>query len=174
MPRRAADEETLARVYRENVASVFAFFAYSVDAATAEDLTASTFERVIRSWRRFDRRRGSERTWVLTIARNLLTDHFRRQKHRQAVSIDEHPRVLDAFTSDPIRDRLDADELRSWLSLLGERERQVLALRYGADLTAADVAALLDLSADNVHQIVSRALRRLREEMGRQALSGSA
>ena len=44
----------LQQVYRSNVSSVYAFFSYSVDATTAEDLTAATFERVVRSWRRFD------------------------------------------------------------------------------------------------------------------------
>lgn len=162
---RRRDEDVLRRVYEDHVDAVYAFFAYAVRREQAEDLTASTFERVIRAWRRYDPSRAAERTWVLSIARNLLTDHYRRESHRRGVSLDEHPVILDTLRSDEdwAERRLDQDELRSWLAVLTERERDVLALRYGADLPAADIAALLDLSAANVHQIVSRALRRLRE-----------
>jgi RNA polymerase sigma-70 factor (ECF subfamily) len=162
--RRPSRDEELRRVYREHLRAVYAFLAYSVPTATAEDLTAATFERVIRAWDRFDPSKASERTWILAIARNILADHFRRQQHRAAVSLDEHPGLLDALRSDDWEDRrLSEDELRGWLGQLREREQQVLALRYGADLPAEDVAALLELSAANVHQIASRALRRLRE-----------
>ena len=156
----------LERVYREHVGAVYGFFAYSVPRAVAEDLTSSTFERVIRAWAAFDSARGSERTWILTIARNLLIDHFRRQSHRDAVSTDEHPVLLDDLVTgdEPFERALDADELRGLLRLLGERERQVLALRYAADLQAGDIAAMLDLTPANVHQILSRSLRRLREQ----------
>ncbi len=76
--KRLRDDELqeLRDVYRGNVSAVYAFFTYSVDAGTAEDLTAATFERVVRSWRRYDARRATVRTWVLVIARNILTDHF--------------------------------------------------------------------------------------------------
>lgn len=162
--RLAGSAEELQRVYRDHVDAVYGFLAYSVDRPTAEDLTAATFERVVRSWRRFDRRRGSERTWVLAIARNLLTDHFRAQRHREAVSTDEHPALLDRLVEDPdpLRGRLTAEELARWLAPLGHREREVLALRYAADLTTDEIAALLGLTAANVQQINSRSLRRLR------------
>jgi RNA polymerase sigma-70 factor (ECF subfamily) len=161
----AVSSHDLQRMYREHVDAVYAFLAYSVDANTAEDLTASTFEKVIRSWARYDARRAAERTWILSIARNVLIDHIRRQRHRAAVSLDEHPGVLEslAAAADEFERALTADELRGWLAPLGEREREILALRYGADLSAAEIAGLLDLSVDNVHQIVSRALRRLRQ-----------
>jgi RNA polymerase sigma factor (sigma-70 family) len=155
------------RVYEEHVDAVYAFFAYAVRKEAAEDLTASTFERVIGAWRRYDAARAGERTWILAIARNLLTDHYRRESHRRGVSLDEHPVLLDQLQTDDgwTQRRLDEDELRGWLSGLSQREREVLALRYGADLQAAEIGSLLDLSPANVHQIISRALRRLRERV---------
>lgn len=151
-------------MYRTHVRPVFAFLAYSVSAQTAEDLTATTFERVVRSWERFDPNKGSERTWVLSIARNVLTDHYRRQRHRSGPSIDQHPAIADslAATDDPLAAAVSASTVRGWLEVLSHREREVLALRFGADLSAREVAHQTGFSEANVHQITSRALRRLR------------
>lgn len=171
--RRPADD--LQRVYGENVQAVYAFFAYSVGRSTAEDLTSGTFERVIRAWGSYDAGRGSERSWILAIARNLLVDHFRRQSHRDALSTDEHPRLLEGlFEEDHSERALGADALRGWLGCLSEREREVLALRYAADLTGAEIGRLLELSTANVHQILSRSLRRLRDAAEAEPVSDSA
>lgn len=161
-------EAELRRVYREHVDAVYAFFAYTLARAHAEDLTSSTFERVVRHWDRYDAAKASERTWILAIARNLLTDHFRRSRLRDGISIDEHPALIDSLASDDEHGRrLERDEVRSWLEGLQPRERDLLALRYGADLTAKDIAALTDLTEANVHQILSRALRKLRDRAQR-------
>jgi RNA polymerase sigma-70 factor (ECF subfamily) len=162
--RRAASSDELRRVYREHVQAVFAFFGYAVSRETAEDLTASTFEKVIRAWSGYDAERGPERAWVLAIARNLLIDHYRRQSHRDTISTDQHPLLLDTLSSDDwIEQRLTHAELHDWLEQLGQREREILALRYGGDLRATEIAELTGLTSANVHQIVSRSLRRLRE-----------
>lgn len=159
------NDDELRRVYREHVDAVYAFLAYSVGRDHAEDLTASTFERVIKAWGRYDASKASERTWILSIARNALIDHYRRQSHRTATSLDEHPVLAEslAASGDPIAQALSADAFSSWLRDLADREREVLAMRYGADLSAAEISALLNLSEANVHQISSRAIRKLRE-----------
>lgn len=173
MPRRTAAADRarsqptageLDAVYRAHVASIYGFFAYSVGRDLAEDLTATTFERVIRSWSRFDASRSGERTWIYAIARNLLTDHLRRQRHRSGPSLDEHPALLDGIASseDPVQRTLDADAVSVWLRELRPRAREVLALRYCADFSVAEIARIMDLTEANVHQICSRALRHLR------------
>jgi RNA polymerase sigma-70 factor, ECF subfamily len=169
-----ADE--LLDVYRENVSAVYAFFAYSVSHETAEDLTATTFERVVRSWSRYDPERAGARTWILAIARNALSDHFRRRAHRDAVSLDEHPALAAslAASDDPAAQVLSEARVRDWLGRLEPREREVLALRFAADLPAADIARTLGLSEANVHQISSRALRRLHDQISSSEITGNA
>ena len=154
----------LEAVYREHVGAIYGFFSYSVGRDVAEDLTAATFERVVRSWSRFDASRSGERTWIYAIARNLLTDHLRRQRHRSGPSLDEHPALLDSIASadDALERTLDTDAVQRWLQQLRPREREVLALRYCVDLSVAEIARCMDLTEANVHQICSRALRRLR------------
>jgi RNA polymerase sigma-70 factor (ECF subfamily) len=174
--RNGARTDELLDVYRDNVHRVYAFFTYSVGHETAEDLTASTFERVVRSWNRFDPDYATPRTWIMAIARNILADHFRRQSHRKAVSLDEHPALAASLASsdDPAARCLSIATARDWLSRLEPREREVLALRFGADLPAADIARTLELSEANVHQISSRALRRLHDEIAPSELTGNA
>jgi RNA polymerase sigma factor (sigma-70 family) len=162
-----ADE--LDAVYREHVGSIYGFFSYSVGRDVAEDLTAATFERVVRSWGRFDASRSGERTWIFAIARNLLTDYLRSQRHRSGPSLDEHPALLDtlasqstASTEDPVQRTLNAEAVSGWLGQLRPREREVLALRYCADFSVAEIARIMQFTEANVHQICSRALRRLR------------
>jgi RNA polymerase sigma-70 factor (ECF subfamily) len=163
--RRPTSDDELRKVYEENVGAVYAFLAYSVSRDVAEDLTSATFERVLRAWGSFDPSRASVRAWILVIARHLLMDHYRRQRHRSGPSIDEHPVIIDTLVQpdDATARFLEAETAKSWLAELSARERDVLAMRYGADMTAAEIGRALDLSEANVHQINSRALRRLRQ-----------
>jgi RNA polymerase sigma-70 factor (ECF subfamily) len=147
-------------VYESHVWRVYGFLAYRLqDRATVEDLTQATFERALRAWGRFDRRRGSESTWLLAIARNLLIDHLRRDRAHPYEPLDE--RALEPVPG-PEERLTTAPELAAALAVLGDRDREVLALRFGGDLTGAEIAALLGLSLANVQQITSRSLRALR------------
>ena len=169
-----ADE--LHDVYREHVGAVYAFFCYAVSRDVAEELTATTFERVVRHWRRFDPERSSQRAWILVIARNLLSDHFRRQSFRTGPSLDEHPELAEGIlSSEDTAERLvRMDAVKGWLARLNPRERDVLALRYGADMSTKEIARVLELSEANVLQIASRGLRRLREELSADELTDNA
>jgi RNA polymerase sigma-70 factor, ECF subfamily len=158
---RVSGKADFARVYEEHVWRVYGFLAYRLrDRDAAEDLTQLTFERALRAWPRFDPRRASESTWLLAIARNLLIDHHRRDRSGQHQPIDEQ--LLPAVAGPQERVGTSA-ELIEALAQLSERDREVLALRFGGDLTGPEIAALLDLSLANVQQILSRSLRRLRD-----------
>lgn len=150
-----------APVYEEYIWRVYGFLAYRVgDTPTAEDLTQLTFERALRAWSRFDPRRGSIGGWLLTIARNTLIDHVRRDRSALLVPIDEQqlPTV-----PGPEASASGSPELLVALEHLAEREREVIALRFGGDLSGAEIAQMLGMSIANVHQVLSRSLRKLRE-----------
>lgn len=124
--------------YEEELPRVYGYVAYQVNSREeAEDLTQQTFERALTHWGEFDDRRATITTWLLAIARNLVVDHFRARARRPPiVSLDELSETqLDSTGhSDPALGV--APELESALSGLGERERELIALRYGADLPA--------------------------------------
>jgi RNA polymerase sigma-70 factor, ECF subfamily len=155
--------------YEEELPRVYGYVAYQVGShEEAEDLTQQTFERALAHWGEFDDRRATITTWLLAIARNLVVDHYRARSRRPpTVSIEElSDAQLDATGyADPALGV--GPELEWALSELGERERELIALRYGADLSGPQIAAVTGLTVANVQQILSRSLRRLRAELER-------
>ena len=153
------------RLYSAHAQGLFGFLAYRTgDRALAEDLLADTFERVLRARRRFDPRRGSRKTWVYSIALNLLRDQIRRREAEgRAVE-----RVHEPAPSGPssIQQVAERDELSRALAELSEEERDAIALRYGADLTVPEIARLTGEKLTTVEGRVYRGLRKLRELLG--------
>ena len=69
-------DDDFERLYAAEAQALFGFLVYRTgDRALAEDLLADTFERALRSRKRYDRRRGPAKAWLYTIALNLLRDH---------------------------------------------------------------------------------------------------
>jgi RNA polymerase sigma-70 factor, ECF subfamily len=156
------------RLYAENAQALFGFLAYRTgDRELAEDVLAEAFERALRSQARFDPARASAKTWLYAIALNCLRDRMRRAGSEE--------RALAKVAAGARREPSDAgigrvgdrDLLRRAMgeALSGE-EREALALRYGAGLTAPEMARLLGVKVTTAEGRVYRALRRLRDELG--------
>jgi RNA polymerase sigma-70 factor (ECF subfamily) len=154
-------------VYDEHIWQVYGFFAYRLPSrADAEDLTQQTFERALRSWGRYDDSKASVATWLLTIACNLLIDPFRadRSGRNQPLSgVEADDRQLEGDADRPDLG-LDPDRERA-LGSLSDREREIVALRFGGDLSGPEIAEAMGLSLANVQQILSRSLRRMRAQL---------
>jgi RNA polymerase sigma-70 factor, ECF subfamily len=148
-------------VYREEMPRVFNYFRYrGLERATAEDLTSATFEKAWRARDRYRRDRAAVSTWLLAIARNAAIDHFRRSRP-------EVPLVEDAAMGEetPETAALRAGQSRRLTELLRalpQRERELVALKYGADATNRAIAAITGLSESNVGTILHRTVVSLR------------
>lgn len=149
------------RLYAEHAPGVFGFLAYRTgDRALAEDLLADTFERVLRARRRFDPRRASAKTWVYSIALNVLRDQVRRREaETRALSKVPEPAPMVAG----VEGVADRDVLSRALAQLSDEERGALALRYGADLTVPEIARLTGEKLTTVEGRVYRGLAKLRD-----------
>ncbi len=157
--------QDFAGVYDEEIWSVYGFFAYRLKSvADVEELTQRTFERALRSWDRFDPERAPVRVWLLAIARNLLIDHYRADVWGRQQLIDDVPEG-ELGSEMPAPDLGIEPELAGALAQLVPRDREVLALRFGGDLSGPEIATMTGLSLANVQQIISRSLRRLREHL---------
>jgi RNA polymerase sigma-70 factor (ECF subfamily) len=149
-------------VYAENLPRVYNFFRYRFGpTADAEDLTARTFEKAWRARHRYRRDVAAFATWLLTIARNVAADHLRAR--RMHVPLDDALAVPALGTpEDEVLRTSDAAHLSTLLQALPDRERELLAMKYGAGLTNRAIAAATGLSESNVGTILHRAVQTLR------------
>lgn len=155
----------LERLFSEHAQPLYGFLAYRVgDPTIAEDLLGDTFERVVKSYDRFNPRKGSERTWIYTIALNCLRDHLRRAK-AEGRAFERAGESEVAFFESGLTDVHDRDELQRALGRLEPAEREIVALRYGSDLRLQDIAAVTGLPATTVQGRLYSGLRKLREAL---------
>lgn len=154
------------RLYAEHAQALLGFLAYRTgDRNLAEDLLADTFVRVLTARRPFDRRKASEKTWLYTIALNLLRDHARRSAVRNR-ALDRVPAgVPTSGGAGPFDTIADRDVVQRALERLVAEEREVIALRYGADLTVPEIARLTREKLTTVEGRLYRALRKLKVEL---------
>jgi RNA polymerase sigma-70 factor (ECF subfamily) len=156
-------DDDFERLYADEARGLFAFLAYRTgDRALAEDLMADAFERALRSRRRYDRRRGTQKRWLYAIALNVLRDHVRRSGAEERAFERVGP---GAPAADPLAGVEARDALGRALGTLSAEEREAVALRFGADLTVPEMAKLLGEKLTTVEGRVYRALRKLRGEL---------
>jgi RNA polymerase sigma-70 factor, ECF subfamily len=167
MPNEQLARERFDALYREHGQSLYAYLAWSVgDRTTAEDLLADVFERALRHRRNFDLRRGSERTWLYAIAVKRVRDHMRRAASEgRALERLRSEASLAAVAAGRLYESPITNELDEALGTLTHDERQVIALRFGADLTVKQVARALDESRTTVEGRLYRALRKLQDKL---------
>jgi len=139
---------------------VYAYAAYRVgDGPDAEDVTSETFERALRYRASFDAERGTPAAWLVGIARRCADDHLRGRGIEVPTDYEHLDSSDDPGPADTSVLRLD---LAAAVASLSARDRELIALRYGADLKAKDIAALLGQKTNTVEMAVHRALERLR------------
>jgi RNA polymerase sigma-70 factor (ECF subfamily) len=157
------------QAYDEHAWRLFGFFAYRVSSrADAEDLTQLTFERALAAWESFDPARAAVGTWLFAIARNLLIDHHRASggPSRRAVPLQELDPSSEPRAPGPEEELGGlSPEIGAAFAQISDREREIIALRYGGDLNGPEIAAVTGLNLANVQQIVSRSLRKLRQAL---------
>jgi RNA polymerase sigma-70 factor (ECF subfamily) len=150
-------------VYREELPRVLNFLRYRVfDPASAEDLTSITFEKAWRARQRYRKDRASVSTWLLSIARNVAIDHFRRAKTRSEVPLEDDTAPDSVTPEDEALRRDEQRRLATLLAGLAPRERELIAHKYGAGATNRAIAKITGLSESNVGTILHRTVAALR------------
>jgi len=153
------------RLFEEHAEPLLGFLVYRTgNRPLAEDLVAETFERVLRARRRYDPRRGSEKTWLYSIALNCLRDHARKSA-AEARALERAVPVAAGESGGGMQHVEDRDLLARGLEGLNDDEREAIALRYGADLTVPEIAKLTGQKLTTVEGRVYSALRKLRERL---------
>jgi RNA polymerase sigma-70 factor (ECF subfamily) len=175
-----ADEiasQEFAGVVARHRAQIFGFLLSSTrDVDLAETLTQDCFLKAHRNWASF-RGESSAMTWLMRIAINLQKDHWRnrrmqfwRQTRTNAVDLDEASDWLPSGERSVEQKMLAREQVADvWRAVegLSERQRTVFLLRYVDELELKEIAAATGLSEGTIKAHLSRALGRVRTEMGR-------
>jgi RNA polymerase sigma-70 factor, ECF subfamily len=149
-------------LYRRSRDDLYAYVAGLLrDRSAAEDVTAQAFERAYRSRRTFKPGRGSRRAWLFGIARNAALDELRRRKRRaRLVAEPEDETLLPADEGAEVAIRRTA--LRTAIAELSARERELVALKFFAGLTNAEIASVTGTSETNAGTKLHRVIQKLR------------
>jgi RNA polymerase sigma-70 factor (ECF subfamily) len=164
MDRLSSDELNWDALYADLAPRVYNYFRYRMATnADAEEMTSRTFERAWRSRALYRHDLAGFSTWLFKIAQNVGIDY--RSRHRSHLPLEAASNV--ALDATPERDaELSSDlaRLARLTAKLPERERELIALKYGASLNNRLIAGLTGLSESNVGTVLHRLVKTLRAQ----------
>jgi RNA polymerase sigma-70 factor (ECF subfamily) len=168
---RGGDAEAFGQLYDHYRTKVYRFVYYRVGStAVAEDLTSETFFRALRSMGTFQWQGKDFGAWLMTIARNLTTDHFKAGRTRLELSTDDMTAHVDAggSTDGPdtqVLSSLTNQALLGALKTLPHEQQECLIMRFLQGLSIAETALVLGRSAGAVKQLQLRGIRNLAKSL---------
>jgi RNA polymerase sigma-70 factor (ECF subfamily) len=161
---RGGDAEAFGLLYDHYHTSVYRFLYYRVGSvALAEDLTSETFFRALRSMGSFRWQGKDFGAWLMTIARNLATDHFKAGRTRLEYATEDmgaHDSVTEG-PEDSVLASLTNDALLGALKELPTEQQECLVMRFLQGLSIAETAKVLGRSDGAVKQLQLRGVRNL-------------
>ena len=165
---RQGDAEAFGMLYDHYQGSVYRFLFYRTRSATlAEDLTSETFFRALRSMNGFRWQGKDFGAWLMTIARNLATDHFKAGRTRLELTTEDMGLHDDATEGpeDAVLAGLTNEILMRALTELPAEQRDCLVMRFLQGMSIAETAAVLGRSDGAIKQLQLRGVRNLAKLM---------
>jgi RNA polymerase sigma-70 factor (ECF subfamily) len=159
---KADASDIFSQVYHEYYPKIYKYTLYRVgDHNTAEDLVSEIFEKVLVNYHTYNPQKGSFSTWIYTIANNNIINYYKKNHRNSSINfeqIDSKYQLEDSI----IEQELKEDLLKAILCL-DERQRNIIALKFGANLTNREIARMMDLTDSNVGTVLYRSLKHLRD-----------
>ena len=166
---RAGDADAVGSLFDLHYSTIFRFiYVRTGRVEDAEDLAQEVFVRMVGAIERYQERGAPFRAWLLQIAANLVRDHYRRRGTRPPASSTDAPGFDIAGDDDPtetVARQLALRDVAKAMEKLSPAEREVMQLRFGADLSVAETAAALGKNENTVKQLTFKALGKLRKAL---------
>ncbi|MGG7573010.1 ECF subfamily RNA polymerase sigma factor, BldN family [Streptomyces sirii] len=160
----AGEAEAFGRLYDQYADTVYRYIYYRVGGrATAEDLTSETFLRALRRIGTFTWQGRDFGAWLVTIARNLVADHFKSSRFRLEVTTGE---MLDAneverSPEDSVLESLSNAALLEAVRKLNPQQQECVTLRFLQGLSVAETARVMGKNEGAIKTLQYRAVRTL-------------
>jgi len=167
---RSGDTEAFGQLYDHYVTGIYRLTYYRLGSKQlAEDITAETFVRALRSISTFTWQGKDFGAWLTTIARNLITDHYKSSRQRLELVVDAVPERTDAGPgpeAEVLANLSSADLMRAVQALPAE-QRDCILMRFMEGLSIAETAQVLERSEGAIKQLQLRAVRNLAKTLSR-------
>lgn len=159
-------ESELVRMYEDYFPKIYNYIFYRLlNKEQTEDLVSDVFLKVVSHLKSFNPDKASFGTWIFTIARNTLTDFFRKSQDVTSIDDETFPEVAlitDFGEQCKLIENEDRKALYKALSALNERQRNVLALKYFGEFGNREIARMTGINERTVSSLGSRAVEKLK------------
>lgn len=161
--------DVFSQIYNEYYIKLYKYTLFRVaDQYAAEDLVSEIFVKVLDKYNTYNPTKGKFSTWVFAIANNTIINYYKTINRNKVVNweqVDSQYRLEDLIIEQELKEILLKAILR-----LDERQRSIIALKFGANMKNREIAKMLDLTESNVGTILYRALKHLRDNLKKQGV----
>lgn len=157
--------EAYAALYEQYMPKVYRYISFRIrDEHMAQDLTSIVFEKALTKFDGFNPQKASFSTWIFTIARNTVIDHYRVYKKDEYLNSEKITNAPADYPSpeDEAIKMENTHRLRVFLARLNKREQEAIILKYSNGMSNREIAEVLNLTETNVGSILCRTIRKLR------------
>jgi RNA polymerase sigma-70 factor, ECF subfamily len=161
------DAGAFGTLYDRYIEKIYRFIFYKTfDSATAEDLTSSTFFKALNKIGTLDSTRGNFSTWIYSIARNTVIDHYRGHRFAASEGKDVFDLTEDARTEETLDASRSLSLVEDYLKTLSAAQREIVMLRVWEGRSFKEIAEITGGTENSVKMSFSRTIRKLREDLG--------
>ncbi len=160
------DLTQFAQVYDAYIQKIYNFIYYrTIHKETAEDLTSTTFMKALEKIGSFDAGKGSFSSWLYSIARNTLIDHYRTDRKTKSIE-----NFWDLKSKDDVEHDVGVyrqlEDVEQYLAELKPQQRSIVIMRVWDGLSYAEIAEITGASEASCKMNFSRTIRQLRNALG--------
>lgn len=160
----SGDESAFEELYTTYYTPLYRFiFTRAKDKADAEDLTQTVFLKIYRALPTFEDRSITPLAYFFRAARNVLIDHYRKSNTSAIVSDELIAEHSDKVTTANVSNQREVGEIiKIGLAILPDDQREIVEMKFLSELENNEISTITGKSEENIRQIQSRALRKMR------------
>lgn len=152
----------LTQVYNQYYKKIYKYTLYRVgNHCIAEDIVSEVFEKVVSNHYTYNPAKSKLNTWLFTIVNNTIINYYKKNIH-QPERLEFKKLESSYCLEDLILERERKEQLLKAIMGLKERQRNIIALKFGAGLTNREISQIMNISESNVGTILYRSLKQLR------------
>lgn len=163
---RSLEPEALEQIHDMYYVPIYRYVAFRVnEQQTAEDLTSEVFTRLLKALRERTAPQKTLRGWLFSVASRVVKDHYRKKYRRQQTNLDESLPSLSPGPDQQVELMLTNESLRHAITELTEEQQEVIALRFGYEMSVRDVAQTVGKSEGAIKMLQARAIAALSRKL---------